>query len=376
MKTRYCFLYLAAILWLIPQVVIGQPGDREMRRAREAFTEGVKKGVDQEFEQAIAHFDQALTLNPFYSDALIYRGLAKLELQLFQSALNDFETVLRLDGDQARQAHYFVGLAHAGLLNHREAIHYLTKAIEVNPDHHMYFQRGKASHFIGDHGNALQDLDMAMRLNPAMPEGFFLRGKTRFYLELYREALEDLSAISQTFEGDPEFHHYFGMTLEALGRTEEAAPHLTLAEAARLQLSEIEFNRDTAEVNQGDTITGKENNWDKETRLLEQRKSPRDLSDLEDGYYNPNMEAENPRGLGIQIASYAAPERIASMASGYQDRFGHPVYIHVISQNNQRTYRMIIGSFEEREPALATRSILRDHGFLDSFIVTFPETSE
>ncbi len=333
--------------------ILEQPTDREIRMAREAFSEGIRKGVANDFSKALEHFNEAIRLDPLHTDAYLYRGLALIELAQYADALTDFETAIRMDGKMAEQANYFIGLAKSSLGQYHEAIHYFSEAIRISPDHYSFFQRGLAYLSVEEYGRALQDFDVALRLNPGFADAYLYRGKARYLTGLFAEALSDLLLAKNTFEDDGELFYFLGQTYVALGQEDEAATYLAKAVTPHQPAR-------------------KEEVWEKETEMLNQRLDPPDLRKLEEGYYNVDLQEVRPRGIGIQMVTFTNPDRLAEIASGYQHQFGHPVYIHVSKENRRTLYKISIGNFPEREQAIALRSRLRDHGFLDSFLITYP----
>ncbi len=345
--------YLTTLFMIVSLLSTAQVADRNLRLAREAFGEGVRQGVENNFEGAIESFGRALELDPHYGDVYLYRGLAYIELGLYQEAIDDFTGLMRLDNQLSEQAWYFSGLAYAALGDHHSAIHHYSEAIRVNPDHSTLFQRGKAFLAINEYGNALQDFNMALRLNPGFAEGYLYRGMAAYHNGLHEEALADLHIAAITFEGEGTFHYYMGNTLIALGREQEAVPHL-------------------AKGQEPSHPAPKEPLWEQETKALEHRLEPIDLNGLPGGLYDISLKETAPGGMGVQIVSFSRPDNLAATAAGYQQQFGHPVFIQISDENGRRLYKLIMGSFSERQQALELRSRLRDHGFPDSFIIALP----
>ncbi len=351
MRILCLIILLSGIFW--HSISLSQPSDRDIRRARELFSQGVRKGVEGEYHQALISFDEAISLDPYLADAYLYRGLAHIELRQYEKALDDFRTVIGFDHRYADQVHYFTGLAYASKGEYNEAIHHYSEALRISPDYYSFFQRGKAYYATGEFGRALQDFDVALNLNPGFGEVHFFRGRARYQTGLYRDALEDLLYASDHYAKDPALHYYLGHTYQMLGNEDKATEHLSLSEKPSY-------------------IAGEESDFEQETRMHSERISPRDLAAMDEGFYDTMLEEVSPSGIGIQIASFVNPDQLSGIASGHQQSFGHPVFLHITHEEGRNLYKLIVGEFSNREEALRVRSELRDHGFMDSFLIRYP----
>jgi tetratricopeptide (TPR) repeat protein len=101
----------------------------------------------------------------------------------------------------------------------------LSKLVERLPDTAvMYFARGLARHRQGKFEPSIEDLDAAIRLDPAMTDAFVVRANARAALSDYAGALADANtAVRLTHEREwrpllarAEVQHTFGKTAEAL----------------------------------------------------------------------------------------------------------------------------------------------------------------
>ena len=366
---------LFLVLFFIAAILSAQITERDMRQSRSAFSEGIRKGVDSDFAGAHELFDKAIRLDSLYSEAYLYRGLARIELMMFEKALEDFRRIINLDRDISSQANYFSGIALLAIDRYRDALIHFNEAVRLNPDFSSFFHRGKAFFYLERYEQALQDFEISDRLNPDLPEVHYYLGKTNAIQGNYNAALDYLLHAKDSFSDNPEFHYFFGSVLMQLNHAEEATIHLDIAENAfGTRLKPLE-TKDTI----NDDLDEDTPEQPAEIDITEQDPSiPNDISEEPDhpeltkGFYNVELKPFLPRGLGVQLGSYANLGEIKEKAAGYQRQFGHPAVIEVAMVNDQVRYRIIIGIFESREEALVLRSRLRDQGFLDSFIVRYP----
>ncbi|MFW6352096.1 MAG: tetratricopeptide repeat protein [Bacteroidota bacterium] len=110
---RLPFVYVAFfILWFFSSPAISQPPSvEEIDESRIHFNEGVKYGIDNDFENALESFQKAIDNNPLFAEAFLYKGLTEIELANHDQAVKDLTISIELDPYFSDQAHYFRGLA-------------------------------------------------------------------------------------------------------------------------------------------------------------------------------------------------------------------------------------------------------------------------
>ncbi len=371
-------LKLLPALLIFPVLLCAQITDRDMRQSRNAFAEGIRKGVNNDFADAHELFNKAIRLDSLYSEAYLYRGLARIELELFEAAIDDFRQLIHLEHDLAYQAIYFSGVALLALDRYQEALIRFNEAARLDPGFSSFFHRGKAFFYLERYDEALQDFNVSDRLNPGYPEVHYYRGKTYAKKGQHDKALENLLDAKESFTGNPEFHYFLGSVLQKMNRTDEAAGHLQIAEEAfgKSTYPIISNRDDITGVN--DILTPEDDSATDDIdlpieRTAEEKPVKPDIDDLTEGIYDTDLQAVSLRGLGVQMASYAGTHELLEHAARYQRQFGHPAFIEVVKINNRIRYRLILGVFESRDEALILRGRLRDQGFLDSFIIRYSQ---
>lgn len=242
--------------------LISQPAGRQARQAREAFSEGIRKGIDKDFEEAIWWFNRTIELDSLHAEAYFYRGLAHFELQQHTRALADFRLAVRLDPDKEEQAEYFV--------------------------------------------------------------------------ELSMEALREVFLAREAFA----------------------------REALYAQDTIARESLDVQDIIAGDPLDAHEG--------AETRPGIPDLRELAEGFYNASLEKVEPSGIGVQIAILTNAVQVEEISARYSEKFGFPLFIQVVHENGGISYKISVGNFRQREQAVQLRSVMRDEGFLDSFIISYP----
>ena len=187
-------------------------------------------------EEAIAGFDQVLSLNPKNLKAYGNRGYAKAKRGDHQGAIADYDNVLELDPNYAK-AFVNRGVAKAKLGDHQGAIADLDKAIDLDPhDATAYSNRGAEKAKLGQCEEAIADLDKVIDLDPDSSSAYTNRGVTKANLGDHREAISD---HQKAIDLDPHSAMAFmnrGVAKANLGDHREAIAGLRQGDRSRPQL--------------------------------------------------------------------------------------------------------------------------------------------
>jgi len=113
--------------------------------------QGLVYAEQGDYDQAIAHYDQAIALDPDYVEAYLYRGLAYRKRGEYDHAIADYSKAIELVPDNA-EAYYDRGCAYLGLGNYEQVMADFSKAVELNP-------------------NMARRIDCGINIDPANPGG-------------------------------------------------------------------------------------------------------------------------------------------------------------------------------------------------------------
>lgn len=125
---------------------------------------------EHKLDEAIADFNQSITLAPQYSDPYLNRGIAYEGKQMWQEALADYNQALEINPQDA-MAYNNRGNAKAGEKSWREALDDYAKAVEIEPE--FALARANAAlmtYQIGDRQSALQQMRNLVRRYPMFPD--------------------------------------------------------------------------------------------------------------------------------------------------------------------------------------------------------------
>lgn len=152
-------------------------------------------------EQAIADFSKAIQIYPDYALPWVNRGIVHSEAGRFERAIADFNKAAKVKPEWA-EIYYRRGLAYrwwavqtktANTAYVRQAINDLTAFLSSEGDHvEARNTRGYAYAILDDHKNAVQDFDVALRLNPTHLVALMGRGLSLAKLGAFDRGIADL----------------------------------------------------------------------------------------------------------------------------------------------------------------------------------------
>lgn len=146
-----------------------------------------------ETDQALSAYDEAIKLNPNYVEAYISRGIVKSTLGEPDEAIIDYSEALRLKPDLV-DAYINRGNAKRALGKHRDAILDYNEAIRLNPNSAAaYTHRGVSKNELEDHQEAIADHNKAISLQPNFVDAYINRGAAKRALGQYEEARADMN---------------------------------------------------------------------------------------------------------------------------------------------------------------------------------------
>lgn len=129
--------------------------------AEEFISLGGAKAKKQDYEGAIADYNQALQISPEDPDHYFRRGVAFRQKEDYQEALRDFNQVIHLSPKNTS----------------------------------AYLNRGLVRISLKDYQGAKADGDKAISLDPTLSDGYFIRGDAKYHLKDYEGANADYDQV-------------------------------------------------------------------------------------------------------------------------------------------------------------------------------------
>ncbi|MFA6571237.1 MAG: tetratricopeptide repeat protein, partial [Bacteroidota bacterium] len=140
---------------------------------------------------AIADYNNAIEINPKYTEAYFNRGNAKSTLGDNQEAIADYNKAIEINPQYA-EAYFNRGNLKSTLGDKQEAIADYNKVIEINPkDAKAYTNRGVTKSDLGDKQGAIADYNNAIEINPKFAEAYCNRGNAKSALGDKQGAIAD-----------------------------------------------------------------------------------------------------------------------------------------------------------------------------------------
>jgi tetratricopeptide (TPR) repeat protein len=172
------------------------------------------------YEQAIASYEQALRLDSHPPQTYSNRGDAFYYLYRYKVALEDYEQALQLD---ANLTSAYLGIALTQIGRYQEALEAFEHAIQLDPNESAYHNNwGDRHRDLQDYASSLVAYEQACLLEPGNAMYHHDRGMALYSLAKYKEAVV---AHEQAIERDPNYAAAYngeGDALTCLGRYEEA----------------------------------------------------------------------------------------------------------------------------------------------------------
>ena len=237
---------------------------------------GIAQYESQDYQEAIATFNEVLVLDPANFLAYNSRGSVYTDLKDYERAIADYTKVTELE-PLFPHAYYNRGRVYSFLKKYDEALTDLQKSIELSPDEFGYRANGNIGliyHQLGEYDKALAAFESAITYDDTKADTFYLRGETYTALENYEAAIADYQAAIARFSRydlayqSLGYAYYktgqFDQALEALNQAFEISPnspavhfYLALVYVARNDFEEAKAETSQA-MNSTDTLSEEE----------------------------------------------------------------------------------------------------------------------
>ncbi len=204
-----------------------------------AYSLGLAKFRLKDFETAVLHFQEALTINPDHDNAraaltnvakkTFNEGNTSYKRGNLEEAIDSYRKVLTIDVN-FYQAYYQIGVIETKMQNITGAIESYVKAIEINPNFYKgWFALGIAYNKNSDADNALVSFEKAVEVHPGYAKAYAEIGKIYVERKEFDQAEEVLKMATQV---DPSYAKPFellGMIYAEKEILDEAARYFELS---------------------------------------------------------------------------------------------------------------------------------------------------
>jgi tetratricopeptide (TPR) repeat protein len=199
LKTEFNYaIPINTFLTLVPQVNktlalrTPSPSVSSAPKADDFFLQADTKLNNRDYKGALVDYDQAIRINPNFSNAYLGRASARSYLEDKQGAMDDLNQAIRVNPNNV------LAYAERGISrvfeDSKAAEADLKKALSLNIDTKdavTYRRRGQLRFGLGDEKGAIADFDQALRINPNFAKAYRNRGMARTKLDDVHGAIAD-----------------------------------------------------------------------------------------------------------------------------------------------------------------------------------------
>ena len=189
--------------------------DHWLEKAKNLYQQG--KLID-----AVAAYEQALRLDPYYANAHYRKGNVLYALKQYPEALAAYEQVLQLD-PSCNGAHLNKGNVLYALKQYPEALLAYEQTLRLDPGNtNACFNKGNVLYALKRYTEALVAYEQALRLNSRDADAYFNKGNVLYALKRYTEALTAYEQVLRLNSKDADAYLNKGNVLYALKQYPEA----------------------------------------------------------------------------------------------------------------------------------------------------------
>jgi len=175
--------------------------------AEAAYSMGLVKFREQDFDEAVENFKKTLELNHFHENARaaienvaknkFNEGNSSYKRRDLEGALAAYMEVLKID-ESFYQAHYQIGVIQAKMGDRTTAINHYQKALDIAPDFYKgYYAMALSQKANSDMQGALSSLESAIKIHPGYDKAYGAMGDIYIEDKNYEKAIAILNTSIQ-----------------------------------------------------------------------------------------------------------------------------------------------------------------------------------
>ena len=204
--------------------------------AEAAYSMGLAKLKEKNFDEAVQYFHQTIQLNPFHQNA--QDAIANVSKNIFNTgnnayrrgdldgALSSYHRVLEIDKN-FYQAYYQIGVIEAKMRNLSSAIKYYQNALEIKPEFYKcWFALGLAETKGGNPEGALTAFTKVIEINPNYVKAYSSIGELYIDSKEYPKAIHTLKTAVEVDSTHAKSYKLLGIVYSELNQFEDAITSL------------------------------------------------------------------------------------------------------------------------------------------------------
>ena len=207
------------------------------------LNQGLLFELNQEWQNSLVSFNQAIKIKPDYAEAYYNRGNALQELKHLEKALLSYAQAISIKPDYA-EAYNNRGNTLQELKRLEEALISYGKAISIKPDYaEAYYNRGNTLQELNRLEEALASYGKAISIKPDYAEAYKNRARVSKELNRLEEALVGYRQAISIKPDYAEAYNNLGNLLKELNRLDEALDSYGQAISIKSDYAEAYYNR-------------------------------------------------------------------------------------------------------------------------------------
>ena len=219
----------------------------EKREPKSPFFDS-KLIIQQQYEAALADYNEAIRLKPDETDFYHQRASVNRKLERFEDVVADYSVLIDLISNDAF-LYYERGRAKQQLGQYETAIADYNEAIRLNPsDERYYSQRASIYVQLKQYAAAFVDYNKAIQLNPEEADFYYQRISLNRDLGRSEDVIADYNELIRMDPNNASLYRTRGRANYQLGRYEEAA--VDWSELIRLNPDNISLYQVRASINE------------------------------------------------------------------------------------------------------------------------------
>lgn len=159
---------------------------------------------------------------------LMNQGNSHYEKKEYDQAIALFSEAISVEPSNYR-GYFWRSRVFSALGDHEKEIADLSEVIRLNPDAESYDSRGLSYLVVNDYGKAIADANEALRLKPDYYHAYRTRAMAHFLQNNYRSAITDYSSFIVFRPIDATAYAQRGKCYELIGDSAKAAADYTMA---------------------------------------------------------------------------------------------------------------------------------------------------
>ena len=167
---------------------------------------GFKALKNNDHQNAVLYYSEAIKLDPADDNSFTNRGLAYSELKDYDNAINDFTYALSMKPSDPVIAYNSRGLAYYKLKKYEKAVVDYTNALKFNPKHRIaYYNRGLALKKLKKYDESVKDYSKSIKLGLKSAPVYYSRALAYRQLKKNKESANDFNEylkLNKNKDGD------------------------------------------------------------------------------------------------------------------------------------------------------------------------------